>query len=246
MLPRSILGITKTEIEFINRTRLTVEIYWVDYQGELKLSNTIRSGDSCILDTCETHPWIFRDKESGRELFCTIATSERQTLELEDDRVNLELHNEHVKTIAHLLSQGDISEAEIIWRDFIASLRSEEIPVDINGLVLEVMRESYMETTNDLAFHAQKVKFFNECKKMIHSYIRQLRAIVSKQVGSAKDVELLSAYEDELRMINEDEQLASIDFQNILQKQQQVVQMWTDVSKSLRESAQTILQNSGL
>ncbi len=49
------------------------------------------------------------------------------------------------------------------------------IPVDVNALVQAVLRESYMDTTEDLRFYADKVKYFNEAKKMTREYVQGLR-----------------------------------------------------------------------
>jgi hypothetical protein len=39
--------------------------------------------------------------------------------------------------------------------------------VDPNALVQYVLRESYLQTTEDLRYYAEKVKYFNQCKKAI-------------------------------------------------------------------------------
>ena len=38
---------------------------------------------------------------------------------------------------------------------------------DPNALVQEVLRESYLQTTEDLRFYAEKVKYFNAAKKVV-------------------------------------------------------------------------------
>ena len=49
-----------------------------------------------------------------------------------------------------------------------------ETPEDAAALVQSVLRESYKENSQDLAFHAQKVKYFNECKKQVRTYLTQI------------------------------------------------------------------------
>jgi len=46
---------------------------------------------------------------------------------------------------------------------------------DPNALIQYVLRESYLDQTQDLTFYAQKVKFFNECKKQVRDYLTNLR-----------------------------------------------------------------------
>jgi hypothetical protein len=46
-------------------------------------------------------------------------------------------------------------------------------PLDPNTLVQYVLRESYLQTTEDLRSYAQKVKYFNQAKKSIrHGPVR--------------------------------------------------------------------------
>jgi hypothetical protein len=47
--------------------------------------------------------------------------------------------------------------------------------VDPNSLVQYVLRESYVQTTEDLRFYAEKVKYFNECKKAVRDHLADLR-----------------------------------------------------------------------
>ena len=54
-------------------------------------------------------------------------------------------------------------------------LSASELPRDVNALVQSELRESYLENTQDLAFHAEKVKYFNQCKDQIRSYLSDMR-----------------------------------------------------------------------
>ncbi len=57
----------------------------------------------------------------------------------------------------------------------ITNMVKDGMPVDVNALVQQVLRESYMDTTEDLRFYADKVKYFNEAKKMTREYVQSLR-----------------------------------------------------------------------
>ena len=65
---------------------------------------------------------------------------------------------------------------------------SESAPLDVNALVQSVLREAYLENTQDLQFYADKVKYFNECKKQVRDYVNQVR----EQVADIKDNEELT------------------------------------------------------
>ncbi len=60
---------------------------------------------------------------------------------------------------------------------------SESALVDVNALVQSVLREAYLENTQDLRFYADKVKYFNECKKQVRDYLNQIR----EQAADIKD-----------------------------------------------------------
>jgi hypothetical protein len=170
--------------------------------------------------------------------------------------------------------------------------------IDINALVQEVLRESYLQTTEDLRFYAEKVRYFNQCKKVIREYISSLRDFKANAISAARmrninlcssdtnDVSLLheiiagsarlndvgslehelcipnrvppdevnslaqldneiARWEEKLNSIGDDAQLANIDLQNILQKQQQVLQMLSNISKITHDTAMEIIRKIG-
>jgi hypothetical protein len=49
---------TQASIEFINRESYQVDIYWVDYGGNLVYYNYLTPGASYIQGTFITHPWL--------------------------------------------------------------------------------------------------------------------------------------------------------------------------------------------
>jgi hypothetical protein len=62
-------------------------------------------------------------------------------------------------------------------------MQSNGIPENINALVQWVLRESYLESTNDLKFFAEKVKFFNEAKKQIRDELNAARKTLQPVAG---------------------------------------------------------------
>ena len=52
-------------------------------------------------------------------------------------------------------------------------------------------------------------------------------------------------WEETLHSIGDDAQLANVDLQNILQKQQQVLQMMSNISKMLHDNAMSIIRKIG-
>ena len=169
---------------------------------------------------------------------------------------------------------------------------------DINALVQEVLRESYLQLTEDLRRYAEKVKYYNQMKKVIREYLSSLRDFKAKAISAAhmrnvnlcsgdtndvaalqeiftesarpydvgpiehelcipnrvppKEVKSLAQldseiarWETKLNSIGDDAQLANIDLQNILQKQQQALQMMSNISKMAHDSAMEIIRKIG-
>jgi hypothetical protein len=56
---------------------------------------------------------------------------------------------------------------------------------------------------------------------------------------------LIKKWEEKLNSIGDDAQLANVDMQNILQKQQQTLQMMSNISKMLYDTAQSIIRKMG-
>jgi hypothetical protein len=173
----------------------------------------------------------------------------------------------------------------------------ENTPVDPNALVQQVLRESYLQTTEDLRFYAEKVRYYNQCKKLIRDYLQKLRDYRVNVIAAAHRrgvdlysdeknlrvlAELLKEYahscnrgdfeyelgipnrvpvtgvnsfaaldneierwEERLASLGDDAQLANVDLQNILQKQQQTLQMLSNISKMLYDTAMAVIRKIG-
>jgi hypothetical protein len=179
-----------------------------------------------------------------------------------------------------------------------AQLDPDSTGGDPNALVQWVLRESYLQTTEDLRYYAEKVKYQNELKKAVRAYLGALRDFRVAVRRSARDrgidirradeddvsrlaeifmeharpydardgacelsipdrvpaegvsdLEQLEAeikrWEEELNSVGDDAQLANVDLQNMLQKQQQALQMMSNISKTSHDSAMSVIRKLG-
>lgn len=110
--------------------------------------------------------------------------------------------------------------------------------VDPNELVQHVLRESYMQTTEDLNSLTEKVKNLNQAKKQVRDKLNGLR---ENSVSNSE----IKKWEEKLNSIGDDAQLANVDLQNILQKQQQTLQMMSNISKMLYDTATSVIRKMG-
>jgi hypothetical protein len=101
--------------------------------------------------------------------------------------------------------------------------------IDPNALVQHVLRESYQQSTEDLKLYAEKVRGFNDAKQAFREALEGLRE------GDA----------GKLAGVGDDAQLANVDLQNVLQKQQQTLQMMSNISKMLHDTAQAVIRKMG-
>lgn len=95
-----------------------------------------------------------------------------------------------------------------------AKLESPDRPTDVLELVPRVLRESYLAANEELVYYSAKVKFINAHEKEIQEEIKKARQRME---------EYLSYLEHYLDAIGDDAQLANVDMQNMLQKQQQTL-----------------------
>jgi hypothetical protein len=56
---------------------------------------------------------------------------------------------------------------------------------------------------------------------------------------------LIKHWEEELQAVGDDAQLANVDMQNMLQKQQQTMQMMSQISKALHDTAMAVIRKMG-
>jgi hypothetical protein len=169
---------------------------------------------------------------------------------------------------------------------------------DPTVLVEMVLRQAYVEATEDLRAYAEKVRKINKSKKALRDYLAALRNFKSNVLsaargrgvdlsrGNEKDVAALAALleeyaaprvvseieyelslpdrippatvktidsleneiarrEEQLNSLGDDAQLANVDLQNVLQKQQQTLQMMSNISKMLHETAMAVIRKMG-
>jgi len=112
-------------------------------------------------------------------------------------------------------------------------------PKDVNDLVQWVLHESYVSSTEDLRSYAEKVKFFNDVKKQVRDELHGARGALGEVDSHIQDLE------DKLASLGDDAQLARIDLQNVLQMQQQALQMMTNVSKMMHDTASSLIRKIG-
>jgi hypothetical protein len=56
----------ETTISFVNTSKQTIKVYWLDYEGKRQLKETVKEGDSYeSKKTFSTHPWLITDKDDN-------------------------------------------------------------------------------------------------------------------------------------------------------------------------------------
>jgi hypothetical protein len=78
----------------------------------------------------------------------------------------------------------------------------DDASVDPYALVMQVLRESYLQNIEDLRSYAEKVHDYNQCKKTVRDYLRKLRdyrANVICAVDGLPSVERVRSSRDKVR-----------------------------------------------
>ena len=157
------------------------------------------------------------------------------------------------------------------WEALVGQVGGSE--PDINALVQSVLSQAYNEANDDLRQYAEKVAHFNEMKEGVRSEIGRLRDALDDHMRGAAWTDFrpdmsfwssipevnppaaisspdvadswLAEWEKELARIGDDAQLANIDLQSALQKQQQTLQMMSNISKMLHDTAMAVIRKIG-
>ena len=169
-----------------------------------------------------------------------------------------------LREIAGQIKAHDTRSATNGWSALLTTLNRGNIPVDVNALTQFVLRESYLQSNKDLKDHADKVKRLNEEKKQCRREMADLgsgiadlkrKQLERRPVGKppqppdpyavqlAALTKSLRQLEERCSKLNDDGQLANIDLQNAMQRQQQALQMISNISKTLHDTAMAIIAN---
>lgn len=120
--------------------------------------------------------------------------------------------------------------------------------LDVEAIVQMVLREAYLSSQEDLRLQLEKVRALNEQKRLLREQsarLVELRDVVQGEVARAAVEAEIKKWEEKLNGIGDDAQLANVDLQNILQKQQQTLQMMSNISKMLFDTAQSVIRKMG-
>jgi hypothetical protein len=197
------------------------------------------------------------------------------------------------QAIAKGIAAGETSsDLQSRWAEYIGQVNTGEGGLDVNALIQWVLRESYLQNTEDLNFYAQKVKYYNDVKKAIRDEIKRAQtmqtAVIDLQLpndasaipnppgpftgpvdfenmpefdANGKPVVstrphaaivtkgdldgYIKGLEETLSSVGDDAQLANVDLQDKLQKQQATLQMMSNISKMLQDTAMAIIRKIG-
>ena len=65
---KSLHSHVRSFVLFRNCSERSVDILWVDFQGELVWYGTLQPTEIKMINTFATHPWIFRDPDTGERM----------------------------------------------------------------------------------------------------------------------------------------------------------------------------------
>lgn len=207
--------------------------------------------------------------------FCTIAQGADKVPMTRGEQIKPQTRAvapEDIKMLGSMIARGESNEIILgKWKAMLVGANDQNL--DIIELVQSVMKESYLQQTEDLKQYQEKVQYFNETKKKIRDEqdkvrktiitpgsapLRKMNITVGKgtptiifpqNAGMVETEQERQDYvrylEDKLNAVGDDAQLANIDLQNALQKQQQLIQMISQISKLLNDTAMQTIRKIG-
>ena len=175
-----------------------------------------------------------------------------------------------IKMLGFMIARGESNEIILgKWKAMLVGANDQNL--DIIELVQSVMKESYLQQTEDLKQYQEKVQYFNETKKKIRDEqdkvrkatitpgsapLRKMNITVGKgtptiifpqNAGMVETEQERQDYvrylEDKLNAVGDDAQLANKDLQNAMQLGTQFIQQLSNISKLLNDSAMDVIKN---
>jgi hypothetical protein len=158
------------------------------------------------------------------------------------------------------------------WANFVQDIAQKDPLVDIDALVQAAMFELYQQESQSLEQALQQLHRLNELKRQTRKELNRARQHRKKMSVRQRDGGTLPLYrpekiadvtskssinslqdmsshiqqlENKLNSVGDDAQLANIELQNALQKQQQLLQIMSQISKMLHDSAAAIIRKIG-
>ena len=177
-----------------------------------------------------------------------------------------------IKILGSMIARGESKETILgKWKAMLIGANDRNM--DVNALVQSVMRESYLQQTDDLKKYKDKVQYFNETKKKIRDEQDKARkakftpgsaplfkmnitagkgtpTIISTQnAGIVKNEQERQDYlrylQTKLNAVDDDAQLANTDLQNVMQKEQQLLNMMSNIDKLLNDTGMDTIRKIG-
>jgi hypothetical protein len=177
-----------------------------------------------------------------------------------------------IKILGSMIARGESKEIILEkWKVMLVGTNDRNL--DVNVLVQSVMREAYLQQADDLKKYKDKVHYFNETKKKIRDEQEKVRKakitpgsapllkmnitagkgiptiISSQNAGIVKTEQERQDYlrylQAQLNVVGDDAQLANMDLQSALQKQQQILNMIANIGKLLNDTAMDTVRKIG-
>ena len=150
------------------------------------------------------------------------------------------------RTIRHL-KNGENELAIKSWRRLVADKYFGDQAININLLIQMIIRQSYIDTIDELRMTADTVRYHNSQKKTLREAIsraRTHRSDLKRQFLPTGEIDLQIG-----KLLECDDQndnsadLATVDLQNSLQQMQSSLQMLSNLLKSFHDPALSVIRN---
>jgi hypothetical protein len=183
-----------------------------------------------------------------------------------------QLNLPELKNIGMMIGKGEPQAKYLaVWKQLVSKSKN----MDIHGAINLVIDEAKQETNRNVNQRRSKTQKYDAIKGNISQEISVNRSILSRAVGKIQPIQekiyviergnpdkftvqkgnvintrselenYVKNLEGILNRMGDDSQLANLDLQNALQKQQQLIQMISSIEKTLGDSAMAVIRKIG-
>jgi vacuolar-type H+-ATPase subunit I/STV1 len=169
---------------------------------------------------------------------------ENDSLAVYEDNGEVDIDDLDTTTLEDSYTAKYVEQDEAI-KDLEGYIKSAQEELESTG---EDAQQSYIALQNSLEEMQLTLQEFLQISidDLEELDVAALEDLYAEQVRAIEDLESeLNRYEEELESIGDDEQLADVDLQNMLKKQQQIIEMMSKLSKTLNDMALALIRKTG-
>lgn len=146
------------------------------------------------------------------------------------------------------VSAGDLKEISKLSKAFVSKSNKSRNIIDYNNLVNNTIKEGLLFQYPEVLFHTLKFSNLQKELEQKEAYLQDLLALQKRssqlepylQRRLEIDIDKLT---EKISELNKSSEMASLNLQDALQKQQQMLQVLSNIRKAMQDATQSVVKN---